>query len=831
MKRFTLILALVLMVAMPTFAEHVTSETAQKVANSFLKGNGLKAKGLTNLSKAAGFANLYIFSTENGSVIVSADDRVKPILGYSLTSKFDVDNMPENLRWWLQGYSNEIQFAIDHNIEPSKLVSQQWKDLKNGIHKTAKATIIVPPLTTTEWGQGTRDNPYWYCCPKSGDAGQYTYAKAGCVAVSMAQVMKYHNHPSQGNGSHSYQSDTYGTISANFGATTYDWNNMPNTVSRNSSTQVKLAVGTLIFHCGVSVDMDYGPQASGADHANVPYALTNYFNYSNSISRIWREDFSDAQWIAILKNELDASRPLIYGGANQNYVAHSFVCDGYNSDNYFHFNWGWEGSYHGFYYSIDNLDPKYTGGAYCYNYYQDAIIGIMPSSGETPASPTNLHCTINGTNVILDWTAPDNGSYTYKIFRNGTVIAESLSTNTYTDSNLADNALYSYTVKACANSEESNSSNTSSVVIGYVSVSNITIGENDNMTIVENSILTVSGALSDENADNLILENGAQLFNNSTGVQATVKKDISGYTGDGSWYTFSTPFVNLTPSADNGLISGSYDLYAYDEDGGTEGKEWINYKSGSFNLTPSSGYLYANSTTQNLGLSGELNSGIYSQTVNLAYNNSIESLKGFNLLGNPTAHEISFTKSADVADGYYYVDNGNAWVYSPNNIVPVGRGFLVKANATGQTVTLNPQSKRDNPNPDKSQYLCLSIGQDKAYVKLNEGVSMPLIDLNGNHSCLYFLRDQKPYVMLVQDNAETLDLCFESKHNGNHTITVDTNGLSLNYLHLIDSLTGNDVDLLATPSYTFEAKMSDYATRFKLLFDNNGSSNSSTVRR
>jgi hypothetical protein len=185
---------------------------------------------------------------------------------------------------------------------------------------------------------------------------------------------------------------------------------------------------------------------------------------------------------------------------------------------------------------------------------------------------------------------------------------------------------------------------------------------NNKMTVTEISTLAVSGTLSDVNADNLILENGAQLVNSSTGVQATVKKNSNGYSSDGGWYTLSTPFVSLTPSVDNGLISGSYDLYAYDEDGDADGKEWINYKSGSFNLAPSSGYLYANSATQTLNLSGELNSGTYSQTVNLGYNDADESLKGFNLLGNPTAHEISFTKSSNVSDGYYYIDNGDEWV-------------------------------------------------------------------------------------------------------------------------------------------------------------------------
>ena len=156
-------------------------------------------------------------------------------------------------------------------------------------------------------------------------------------------------------------------------------------------------------------------------------------------------------------------------------------------------------------------------------------------------------------------------------------------------------------------------------------------------------------------------------------------------------------------------------------------------------------------------------------------------------------------------------------MYETGNTVSVGRGFLVKANAAGQTVTLNPQSKGNSA--DKGQYLCLAVGEEKVYVKLNEGVSMPLFDMKGHHASLYLTRDRQPYAMLVRDGASALDLCFEACHQGEHTLIVDTQGLALSYLHLIDNLTGADVDLLATPQYTFYAKASDYASRFRLVFD------------
>ena len=315
--------------------------------------------------------------------------------------------------------------------------------------------------------------------------------------------------------------------------------------------------------------------------------------------------------------------------------------------------------------------------------------------------------------------------------------------------------------------------------------------------------------------NNLILEDSAQLIHNAEGVQATVKKGITAYTGDGGWYTIAAPFSAYTPTG--GMIEGNYDLYAYDEDGGANGKEWVNYEAGSFNLTANNGYLYANAASKSLRMGGVLNSGTYSSTVNLSYGNDDADIKGFNLLGNPVAHDINFSKTEQVSDGYYYLDNSDSWVYTTESSVPVGRGFLVKANAENQTVTLNPQSKGDRG--EKGQYICLSIGDEKVYVKLNEGVSMPLMDLKGHHAGLYLLSEHKPYAMLVRGEANAIDLCFEPRRDGIKTLSVDTEGLELDYLHLIDNKTGADVDLLVTPNYSFEAIQGDYATRFRLMFD------------
>ena len=265
------------------------------------------------------------------------------------------------------------------------------------------------------------------------------------------------------------------------------------------------------------------------------------------------------------------------------------------------------------------------------------------------------------------------------------------------------------------------------------------------------------------------------------------------------------------------MVSDNYDLYAYNEGGDSNGYEWINYKSSSFSLASGNGYLYAHLPASTLRLAGTLNNGNFAPTIELDYANSNLDIKGFNLLGNPTAHNISFTKTGSVSDGYYYLNNDEAWDYTTATTVPVGCGFMVKANAVSQSVTLNPQSK-ESESTKEDQYLSVGVGEAKTYVKLNEGVSMPLLDLRGEHAGLYLTRDKHSYVMLVRDGADAMGLCFEARDNGVHTLTVDLQGHALDYLHLIDHKTGADIDLLQTPEYTFEAKTTDYASRFKLVF-------------
>lgn len=206
----------------------------------------------------------------------------------------------------------------------------------------------------------------------------------------MAQIMKYWNYPTQGNGTQTYTHETYGQQTANFGSTTYDWNNMLNTYSNSATQAQKNAVATLMYHCGVAVMMDYGVSSTGGSGAvtvgssngTAEYALKTYFLYKNTLNGCRRSDYTDQTWKNMLTTDLDASRPVIYTGRGEG-GGHCFICDGYNNSDQFHFNWGWGGYCDGFY-AINSLEPGTGGigsGNGTYNESQSAIFGIEPNAG------------------------------------------------------------------------------------------------------------------------------------------------------------------------------------------------------------------------------------------------------------------------------------------------------------------------------------------------------------------------------------------------------------------------------------------------------------------
>ncbi len=415
-----------LAMSLPMTAERVTPETARKVASTFLTNNGAKSAQLTDLSKEAGFPNLYIFTAEQGFVVMAADDCVQPILGYSLDGFILAEDMPDNVRGWLQDYNDEIQFAIDNRMRATAKTAKQWKDLMNGNTKAGRATPVVAPLIQTQWNQnggyygGTYVFLFNNLCPPQPNNPSRNCA-TGCVATAMAQIMKYHSYPQHGIGSHSYFWNNQ-TLSADFGSTNYNWSHMTNTYGKNSTDTEKEAVAKLMYHCGISVDMSYG-SSSSASTAAVVEALKTYFNYSPDIVYKSKGDYNNGDWSNMVKTELDEGRPLQYRGSTGTGGGHSFVCDGYDDSDYFHFNWGWAGSLDG-YFLLNNLNTganTQTGaGNGDYTNNQAAIFGIQPATIGEAAAPTLTANLVQGAgirNVNLTWTAVSDAA-SYQLYHN-----------------------------------------------------------------------------------------------------------------------------------------------------------------------------------------------------------------------------------------------------------------------------------------------------------------------------------------------------------------------------------------------------------------------------
>ncbi|MBR4804283.1 MAG: C10 family peptidase, partial [Bacteroidales bacterium] len=388
-------------------ADPVDVAIARKVAVNFLiQKSGHVCPDLVDVTAQMPFGNMYFFVNPQGRgfVIVAADDRVFPILGYSTENNFEIADLPQHIESWYRQYDNEIARIIADDIEATDDILDEWARLIKGNPEPASRMRekSVAPLLTTTWGQGSATTvpsnwTYNYFCPDS--SGKK--ALAGYTAVATAQVMKYWNHPAVGHGSRTYTPNnaSFGQQSANFANTTYAWSDMPNSLSTTSDTTERNAVATLLYHVGVAVNMNYGVSGSSAPTVNggnvtkasSENALISYFKYSSSVHSVLKADFSDADWIALLKSELDAStpRPIIYSGWDAS-AGHSFVLDGYNVLHQFHINWGWRGNYDG-YYTMGALNPSNSGtggnSSSTYNRSNQAVIGIQPISntGSTSA--------------------------------------------------------------------------------------------------------------------------------------------------------------------------------------------------------------------------------------------------------------------------------------------------------------------------------------------------------------------------------------------------------------------------------------------------------------
>jgi hypothetical protein len=369
MKRAIFFVAGILLFSITSFPAKVPVSTAEKVARNFIhqelhyEFNDLIFVK-TIIRNNTPLCYYFNFPSNKGHIIVAADDHVHPILGYSENNTFqENDNFPPQYISWMSNYYDQIEYIIHKDIPSDDNIDNEWQALLNNTSLPNRGTTSVTPLLTTTWNQGCYYNG---SCPVDA-AGPCGRVLAGCGATAMAQIMKYHNWPVQGTGSHSYYHPVYGTLSADFGATTYNWAGMPNNVTSSNTS-----VATLLYHCGVSMDMDYGPYVSYSYATDIVYAYKTYFSYSPACEYYYKINYSTTVWENMIKEDLDNSLPVLYRGSGSS-GGHLFVCDGYSGTNYFHFNWGWSGTYDGYYY-LSNLNP----GPYTFNDGQGAILDIEP---------------------------------------------------------------------------------------------------------------------------------------------------------------------------------------------------------------------------------------------------------------------------------------------------------------------------------------------------------------------------------------------------------------------------------------------------------------------
>lgn len=358
MKRL-LLLSLVLLCSLSAWTAQRSPEEALSIARTFFmqssgavtrnSGEVQLAAVSTDLLKSAstrsvGGTAFYIYNyAQFAYVIVSGDDRMKPVLGYSDNGSFITENLPVNILGWLELYN--AAYAQLGNAE--KTVTEPKL-----LTKTNFPASVSPLLGNICWDQG---EPYNNTCPLYKGERCVT----GCVATAMAMILKYHEYPVKGKGTHSYTTSSGIECSFDYGNTTFDWDNMLPQYEGNYNTTQANAVAQLMSACGIAVDMEYSPSASGAYSYQVGQALIDYFGYDGNLGLVYRQYFASAEWMNLIKSEINEKRPIYYFGSSDD-GGHAFVFDGYNEEDMVHVNWGWSGMNNG-YFEVASLNPDSPG--------------------------------------------------------------------------------------------------------------------------------------------------------------------------------------------------------------------------------------------------------------------------------------------------------------------------------------------------------------------------------------------------------------------------------------------------------------------------------------
>lgn len=319
----------------------------------------------------------YVFnSTADASfLILTADDRLRPVLAVGDSGAMDMENLPPSTRWWLDQYREQIAFYIENNpYAPAWEAPQGHTD-----------HAVVSYLVKSLWSQS---DPYYDNCPAVGGQRCVT----GCVATAMAQVVNYHKFANP-TGNHTYTTRTRGLrVTFNYSRWTPDFDLMLNDYSGSYSAASATAVSKLMSACGVAVDMDYTPEASGASSSIIGTGLKQYMGYSSQTAFYPRGLFNENDWESLCYNAIAQGYPLIYCGTGNN-GGHCFVCDGYEGSGLFHINWGWAGAGPDGAYALTALNPEILGtggGGGGFNYMQDVVVAVPGDGNHNYQAPQDV---------------------------------------------------------------------------------------------------------------------------------------------------------------------------------------------------------------------------------------------------------------------------------------------------------------------------------------------------------------------------------------------------------------------------------------------------------
>ena len=332
-------------------AETVSPDVAKKIAGGLLRANGCHSQQVRQvvepwfMTKASLMGDpYYIFEGDRGGfVILAADDRLSPVIGWSRDNSFPEECEPANLRAWMDMWGNIVDAMRAGRLDPQKGASAQWEDYKNGKYLSYGTGKM---LETAKWDQGS---PYNMYCPSVGSMQSVT----GCVATATAILMRYHQWPEAGKGelpSYDYTDDNGSTQSVT-GLTLgniYDWEDMPLTVDDNTPPSSQKQIARLMADLGIMLQSHYNPGGTGAYATDIPVGLMEHFFYDKSCMYYFKEYYSDAEWTQMIYDNINNVGPVIFSASSKD-GGHAFILDGYSAAGQISINWGWGGNGNGMY--------------------------------------------------------------------------------------------------------------------------------------------------------------------------------------------------------------------------------------------------------------------------------------------------------------------------------------------------------------------------------------------------------------------------------------------------------------------------------------------------